>query len=376
MSDISDQQTREAIHVTLVGALLDLVLGVLKIGIGLMSSSFALVSDGVHSLSDLVTDAFVLIIARASRAKPDKKHPYGHRRFETVGTIALGIVLFGVACIICYDGVRRLYAIDPLPVPGWPGLLVALASIVSKEWIYRYTRKVADKQNSTLLLANAWHSRTDALSSIAVLIGILGAMLGFPFMDILAAMFVGLMIAHIAWQLAASSLKELVDTALPEEQTQAIRHHVDSLEGIEGLHELRTRQHGGQTFVDVHVQVSSRITVSEGHYLADCLTDSLKKTFPDISDIVVHIDPELDKDEAPNLSRPLRKEAEQIVLNCCQQTLPELDVKRLDLHYLDNKVDVDVFIDKNQLNAELVEGLRQTTTTLPWLGALNVYGVL
>jgi len=366
-----------ATQVTLIGAVLDLVLGILKILIGLLSSSFALVTDGIHSLSDLVTDAFVLVIARFSHAAPDRDHPYGHRRFETLGTIALGVVLFAVAGVICFDSVRRMNQVDPLPTPGWTGLLIAALSIAGKEWIYRYTRQVAEQIKSSLLLANAWHSRTDALSSVAVLIGILGAQMGYPGMDLAAAFFVGLMIAKIAWDLIRSSLSELVDTALPEEQVRAIRQHVNTLSGIRGAHELRTRRHGGHILVDLHLQVDERISVSEGHYLSDLIEDSLRQEFPEITDVVVHIDPEPDNVDVPqNLRLPLRQEVKETLMKCWQGILPEGALHRLELHYLNNQIEADVYLEISIINSDLEELLKERSQSVPWLSGLNVYGML
>lgn len=364
------------VKVTLIGSVLDLALGVLKILTGVMTNSFALISDGVHSLSDLLTDGFVLIISKISHAEPDRDHPYGHRRFETLGTIALGIVLFSVGCIIAFDSIRRLSQEEALPVPGWAGLLVAALSIVSKEWIYRYTKKVADMTNSSLLLANAWHSRTDAFSSIAVFIGIFGAILGYPAMDILAAVFVAIMIAKIAWDLVSSSLRELVDTALPEEQLMAITSHVNSLEGIEDVHDLRTRLHGGQIFVDLHVQVDSRISVSEGHYLADYISGSLKKAIPEISDIVVHIDPELDTDHSHNPNLPMRADVEKALLSRWQGVLNKNQVQRLELHYLDAKIEVEVYLNISILNSKLEDTLKDLVEDVNWLNKLTFYGTV
>jgi len=370
------EELKAAIRVTLIGSVLDLVLGVLKIAIGIVSSSLALISDGIHSLSDLVTDIFVVVIARFSHAEPDKEHPYGHRRFETLGTIILGIVLFAVAGIICYDSLFRLGDPDVLPMPGWAGILVAIASIGSKEWIFRYTKTVADAQNSALLLANAWHSRTDALSSIAVLIGILGARLGYPAMDVLAAVFVALMIAKIAWDLISNSLSELVDTALPPAKVEALRQHATTCEGVRDVHELRTRLHGGRIFVDLHVQVDERISVSEGHYLSDRINASLKRTFPEITDIVIHIDPEPDTgNSTTRLDLPLRAEVEPLLNERWRKALPEGALKRVGLHYLENRVEADIYIDIIYLNKELESILKNLVKDLPWLGNVNFYGM-
>ena len=370
------EELKAAIRVTLIGSVLDLILGVLKIAIGIVSSSLALISDGTHSLSDLVTDIFVVLIARVSHAEQDPEHPYGHRRFETLGTIILGIVLFAVAGIICYDSVLRLGDPEVLPVPGWAGILVALASVGSKEWIYRYTRKVADAQNSALLLANAWHSRTDALSSIAVLIGIVGARMGYPAMDVLAAVFVALMIARIAWYLISNSLSELVDTALPPAKVEALRRHAMTCEGARDVHDLRTRLHGGRIFVDLHVQVNDRISVSEGHYLSDRINASLKQAFPEITGIVIHIDPEPDTgNSTTRMDLPLRTEVETLLNERWREALPEGALKCVSLHYLGNQVEADAYIDIAFLDKELEIILNSLVKDLPWLANVNFYGM-
>ncbi len=377
MSKRQNKKDRQAAtRVTLIGALLDLVLGVAKIITGLAANSLALISDGVHSLSDLFTDAFVLIITHISHAEPDRDHPYGHRRFETMGTIALGIVLFAVASIIAFDSIERLGGDSAPPIPGWIGLMVAVISIVSKEWIYRYTKRVAELINSSLLLANAWHSRTDSFSSIAVLVGILGAMLGYPVMDSLAAIFVALMIAKIAWDLISSSLKELVDTALPKDKVNAIYAHINQLDGIVDVHELRTRQHGGRSFVDLHVQVNKRISVSEGHFLADYISGSMKKAFPDISDIVVHIDPEEDLEHDNIAALPKRAEVEEVLYSRWQPILNKASIKRLELHYLQNQIEVDLYVDIALFNKELNDNLNDSLKGVPWFKKLTVYGTL
>jgi len=377
MSKLQNKKDKQAAtRVTLIGALLDLLLGVAKIIIGLAANSLALISDGVHSLSDLLTDAFVLIITHVSHAEPDRDHPYGHRRFETLGTIALGIVLFAVASIIAFDSIGRLGEDSALPIPGWAGLMIALVSIVSKEWIYRYTKRVAELTNSSLLLANAWHSRTDSFSSIAVLVGILGAMLGYPVMDSMAAIFVALMIAKIAWDLISASLRELVDTALPRDKVNAIYAHINQLDGIVDVHELRTRQHGGRSFVDLHVQVNKRISVSEGHFLADYISGSMKRAFPDISDIVVHIDPEEDIEHGNIPALPIRSKVEEVLYSRWQPVLDKALVKRLDLHYLQNQIEVDLYLDIHLINNELEVSLKDLLKGVPWFKKLTVYGTV
>lgn len=363
---------REAVKVTLIGAALDLALGLLKIAVGLIANSFALVSDGIHSLSDLLTDGFVLAMARIAHEEPDAEHPYGHRRFETLGTIAIAAALFVVAGVICYDSLRRLWLGEEAVVPGALALAAAALSIIGKEWIYRYTKAVALRLRSSMLLANAWHSRTDALSSIAVLIGLIGALLGFPWMDLVAAIAVGLMIAKIAWNLLAGSLRELVDTALPAEHVRAIREHILGLTGIDGVHSLRSRQHAGQTFLDIHVQVDSKISVSEGHYLGDRIIRSLKATFPDVTDVLIHIDPELDLD-ATSARLPLRREVTALLLDRWTGLITREDIEKLTLHYLNEKVQVEVILRSIDTDDELREKLKKKAEELDWLESLKIY---
>lgn len=372
MADTS-QQARESIRVTLVGALLDLVLGVLKIVVGLFANSLALVSDGIHSLSDLLTDAFVLVIARISHQQPDRTHPYGHGRFETLGTAVISIALFMVAGGICYDSIRRLNEMESLPLPGWLALLVAFLSIAGKEWIYRYTRRVARRINSPMLLANAWHSRTDALSSVVVLLGLVAARFGYPWMDLVAAIIVAMLIASIAWKLISDSLKELVDSALPEKELKRIRKAVMACNGIRGVHELRSRQHGGRVLLDVHVQVDSRISVSEGHYLGDQVSEALHTQFPEIADVLVHIDPE--HLPAPvDMTLPGRNEVERQLLDCWHEVLQPEQLRRLTLHYLGDNIELEIFIDNSIYNNELKEKLKALSRNLPWRGPMRVYG--
>ncbi len=193
---------RETRKVTVVGGVLDFLLGVAKIFVGSINHSQALVVDGVHSLSDLATDFMVLFAAKHASAKADDDHPYGHGRFETVATVALGVALVGVGAGLGYDAGNRLFHPERLLVPGWLSLLVATISIVSKEAVYHYTMRAAKRLRSNLLRANAWHSRSDAISSIIVVIGIAGAMAGLNYLDAIAAVGVAFMIAKIGWDLA------------------------------------------------------------------------------------------------------------------------------------------------------------------------------
>ena len=268
---------KDTIRVTLIGSVIDLLLGVAKITVGFIAQSQALIADGVHSLSDLVTDFAVLYAAKHSHREADDDHPYGHGRIETVTTVGLGIALIGVSIGIMIDATHRLFNPDTLLSPGMLALAVAAISVLAKEAIYQYTMVIARRHRSNMLKANAWHSRSDAISSIIVMVGIIGSMAGLTYLDAIAAIGVGIMIAKIGWDLAWHSLKELIDTGLETERVEEIRESILDVDGVSTLHILRTRQMGADALVDVHIQVESHISVSEAHYISETVRSKLIK---------------------------------------------------------------------------------------------------
>jgi len=296
----------EVRKVTLIGSVVDLLLGVAKILVGWLAHSQALIADGLHSLSDLATDFVVLYAAKHSHREADEDHPYGHGRIETLTTVGLGITLIVVAFGIGYDATRRMNEPDLLLAPGMLALGVAFVSVIAKEIIYRYTRNAAVKLRSNMLMANAWHSRSDAISSIVVVIGVGGAMLGYPYLDAVAAIAVAVMIAKIGFDLVRASTKELIDTALEPEVVDAIRKEISRVEGVRALHMLRSRRSGGDALVDLHVQVDPCISVSEGHQIGDTVRRRLLKQIDEVTDVTVHIDPEDDEQESLSDKLPLR----------------------------------------------------------------------
>jgi len=338
------QRYKEARDVTLVGSVIDLLLGVAKIVVGFTGHSQALIADGVHSLSDLVTDFMVLFAAKHASAAADDEHPYGHARIETVMTVALGIALIVVAAGLAYDAVRHMYEPQLLLTPDWTTLVVAAISIASKEWIYHYTMRVARKLRSNLLRANAWHSRSDAISSVIVVIGVIGAMAGLNYLDAVAAVGVAYMVAKIGWDLAWHSIRELVDTALDAERVDEIRDTIASVTGVRDLHMLRTRQMGGDALVDVHIQVDPKLSVSEGHQISETVRNRLIKEVDEVSDVMVHIDPENDEQAQPCCHLPLR-EALLTKLQGRWQDLPAASkIDQVTLHYLGGQVQVELLL--------------------------------
>jgi len=339
-----DIRYREVSRITLIGAVVDLLLGIVKILVGISSHSQALIADGVHSLSDLATDFLVLFAAKHSHREADTEHPYGHGRIETVATVALGMALTAVAVGISWDSIRRLLDPSLLLHPGWLALLIAFISVISKEAIYQFTARVAHRLRSRMLLANAWHSRTDAISSILVMIGVGGAMAGVPWLDAIAAVAVAVMIAKIGWDLLWKSLQELIDTALECEQVEAIRREILQVSGVRALHMLRTRRSGNDALVDVHILVDPTLSVSEGHQIGEYVRGRLLQQIDEVADVTVHIDPEDDELAAICTNLPLRDEILRRLDRQWQALDRKPEIHRIVLHYLGGKVNVDVFL--------------------------------
>ena len=339
-----DVRYREVRKVTLIGSVVDLLLGIIKVVIGLLAHSQALVADGIHSFSDLFTDFLVLFAAKHAHREADEEHPYGHGRIETVATVALGVALLSVAVGISYDAIRRLMEPELLLVPGVLALLAALVSVFAKEAIYQYTVRIARRLRSNMLHANAWHSRSDAISSIVVVIGVGGTMAGLPWLDAVAAVVVALMIAKIAWELLWKSLQELIDTALDPEQVKAISASIRDVPGVRSLHMLRSRRSGSDALVDVHILVDPRLSVSEGHQIGETVRSRLLQGHDEVTDVMVHIDPEDDELASPCTHLPLRDEILRRLEEQWQSLEPAPQVDKVLLHYLDGRVNVDVYL--------------------------------
>ncbi|QOJ19260.1 MAG: cation transporter [Gammaproteobacteria bacterium] len=370
------QRYREVRKVTVIGSVVDFVLGVAKIITGWFANSQALIADGIHSLSDLLTGFIVLYAAKHSHKSADEIHPYGYGRIETLATVSLGIVLISVAVGIAYEAVKRLN--DPAVALDFTtmALLIALLSVISKEWVYRYTISAAQRLHSDLLTASAWHSRSDAFSSIVVLIGISGVMFGYPYWDAVAAVVVAAMIAKIGSGLVRSSTLELIDVALDPDKVSAIRQHIHAVTGVRSVHTLRTRKSAGSAFVDVHIQVDPRLSVSEGHQIGDSVRRRLLQQVDEVTDVTVHIDPENDESGSPCHDLPLR---EQIIaeLKQCWPQLPVSAVEAVTLHYLSGAIDVELDLPVEILQSideakHLVQQLKQAVSALSYINTVHV----
>ncbi|MBW9260243.1 MAG: cation diffusion facilitator family transporter [Candidatus Thiodiazotropha sp. (ex. Lucinisca nassula)] len=339
-----DQRYEVSRKAAIVGAVTNSVLAVLKILFGWLGHSQSLIADGIHSLSDLLTDALVIFAARHANEAPDEEHPYGHGRFETVGTLVLGGFLLTVGVGIIWDAVERLFSPEDLLQPEMLTLYVAAFSILANEALFFYTRHLANLINSDLLKANAWHHRSDSVSSIVVLVGIGGTMLGLPYLDAIAAVLVGLMVVKIGWELGWQATHELADAGLEQESVAEIRKVIASVSGVNSVHMLRTRKLGGHALADVHVQVDPWLSVSEGHRIAEVVQYGLIDRVDLLEDVTVHIDPEDDEAGPSCANLPLREEAEKLL----QDHWSGMDCfdlrKRVVLHYLSGRIDIDLYL--------------------------------
>ncbi len=356
-------------QVTLVGALVNIVLSVVKVVFGYIAQSQALIVDGIHSLSDLLSDAMVWFASHHADFGPDEKHPYGHGRFETGATLGLGMLLILVAAGIVWDGTERLFTPEQLLHPGPMALLVAVLSVLIKEVLYQYTMRVGRRVGSKMIQANAWHHRSDSISSIVVVIGIGGTIAGLPYLDSVAAVVVGVMIAHVGWDLGWSAFEELMDVGLGSEGLAKVTDIVRSVDGVKAIHTLRSRSIGGEIAVDLHVQVEHWLSVSEGHMIGQTVMDLLMEQVDDIGDVTVHIDSEDDETGSPSKGLPLRREI-LAKLNHSWQAIPRAtNIKRTILHYIDGKIDIDLYFplscyegeaDLDDLRAQLQESLQDS----------------
>jgi cation diffusion facilitator family transporter len=277
--------------ITYLGIVVNIALAVVKIVIGLLAASLALVADGIHSVSDLATDVAVLLGLRLGSKEPDQSHPYGHGRAETLsaGLIALVLILVGGAMI--YYATKAI-ARDEMTTPRLGVLVAAAVSIAAKEWLYRVTQKVAIESHSPALYANAWHHRSDALSSVAVAIGFISLELGFGHGDQVAAIAVGLMISWVGVRVVGDSLRELTEGAVDSETIEHIKHVINANSSVRQWHKLRTRTVGREVFLDLHILVDPDLNITAAHEIAESLEKTLDEQITRPINITVHIEPD------------------------------------------------------------------------------------
>ena len=286
----------QGIGITLLGSAVNAGLVALKLGLGFFGSSMALVADGVHSLSDLATDLVVLGGIRLASRPADRSHAFGHGKFETLAGVLVALALIGAGVWLIREAAVGLA--HPQGAPR-SGLVMAVAgvSILAKEALYRATTRTALKLHSTALQANAWHHRSDALSSVAVLLGGATMALGYPVGDKVAAIAVGGMVLMAAARILRRAFHELLEGALSEEEKLAISQAIESVEGVQGWHRLRTRRLGRQALVDVHIQVDPNLSVIRAHKIATQVEQAVSRSLDGLASVVVHVEPKGEEDE-------------------------------------------------------------------------------
>ncbi len=364
------------IRAIIVGMIANILLAFFKFAGGILGNSVALVADAIHSLSDLMTDLVVLFTHRIGKIPQDENHPYGHGRAETIGATVIGLLIIITGAGVAYETWEAL-AEKNAAVPGWLAVVAALLSICINEGLFHYTRRVGDATKSPSLIANAWHHRTDAISSIAALVGIVGAGLGFAFMDPLAGTVVGCMIIKVGVDITRNGLRDLMDTALSDEHTKKIQDILRNIPEVLHFHDLRTRVIGGEFLIDVHILVDSEMTVTEGHRVAETARRNLINAIHNIQDVLVHVDGEHDA-EVETIYPVTRKELMEIARSLISELAENISPPEIRVHHIKGKNIVDVFmqIDLSQSMEDsraLVANVKSKLETAPQIGQARVF---
>ncbi len=368
----------EARRITLFGAAKNIILSFSKILFGITGHSHALFADGIHSLSDLVIDTLVLIASRVGSKAADTEHPYGHGRIETAATMLLALLMSLAGFGIIIDAAIEIVGNRISTPPNFYVLLVALFSVILNEVLYFYTRHVGEKIQSNLLVANAWHHRSDSASSFVVLIGAGGAWFGFGLLDPIAAAIVGVMIVRMAWQFGWNSIRELVDTGLDEKMLTNIMQKINKVPGVRAIHQLRTRSAAGKIFLDMHILVDPMISVSEGHFIGQQVHFCLLKEVKGITDVTVHVDPEDDEIMAPSKDLPGRGNLITLLKERWSKLIEEKWLDNAMLHYLNGKVIIELRLPLKILEEDrliwqqLTAHLKKAVADLPYIGGIEL----
>ncbi len=289
---------KAATRVSLVSMVTNVILTVLKLAAGLIARSGAMISDAVHSASDIFSGIIVLIGVKISSKAPDESHPYGHERFECVAALLLSGVLAVVGGTIGVNAAKDIISGRTPEAPGLLALIAAAVSIVTKETLFWYTRGYAKRYRSTALHAEAWHQRSVALSSIGALIGIAGARMGVPVMEPIASIIIALFILRVAVRIFRDAIDQMVDHSCNEEVESAFRATAMDQSGVKGVEMLRTRMFGNRVYVDLEIAADPELTLAAAHEIAERVHDAIEQTYPDVKHIMVHVNPAKGKEEA------------------------------------------------------------------------------
>ena len=370
-----EQRHKTVKRVTITGAVINALLATSQIVFGIIGQSQALLADGFHTLSDLLSDFVVLFAVKQSSLAADENHPYGHGRIETLATVLLGFLLVTAGLGIGYRGINSI--IDSRQInPELITLFFAALAIFAKEFLYRYTMRAAKRTHSSLLESNAWHHRSDALSSIVVLVGISSQLLGIAYMDALAAIVVAIMISVMGYRLSKKAFAELIDTGLDNELIGQVKALIESNECVDEIHSLRSRSMGGLGYVDAEIRVNPRLSVSEAHHIAFSLEQAIKSNFPKIIDISIHVDPLTESGHDSVTDLPPRAQVLEL-LNSAWRDSPCSDaIEQIHLHYLKSQIEIDVVLPGSLATIEYreqIDRMIEQTSELQHIGKVNIY---
>lgn len=288
-----DHSNQIAFQVSKTTMLINFLLSAVKLLAGLIAHSTAMVSDAIHSASDVFSTVIVIFGLKAAGKESDREHPYGHERMECVAAIVLAVVLLITGLFIGYEGVQKILSAGEieLPIPGFLALAAAVVSIVVKEGMYRYTRRAAQKIESDALMADAWHHRSDALSSIGALVGIAGAKLGFPVMDPIASLLICLMIGKAAYDIFRDAMNKMVDQTGGEELENDIRALTLRHPGVVGIDLLMSRKFGNRVYIEMEISADGDLQLRQSHAIAEQVHDEIEAAFPQVKHIMIHVNP-------------------------------------------------------------------------------------
>ena len=275
---------------TWVSVFVNLILTIAQVAVGVLAKSQGLIADGIHSLSDLVADFVVLLASHQSKKDADADHPDGHQRFETAASLVLGLLLLAVGVGMLWSAARKLEAPETVATVHIVALWVAGGALISKELLFRYMLSVAKRVKSSMLVANAWHARSDAASSLVVGVGIIGNLAGYPILDPIAALIVGFMVTRMGWSFSWDAMHDLMDRAVDEQEVQAIRSTLLETPGVAGVHDVRTRKMGDMIVVDAHIEVDACISVEAGHDIAVVARQRVLQRHR-VLNLMTHVDP-------------------------------------------------------------------------------------
>lgn len=283
-----------AVEVSVVSIIVNLVLSVFKLLAGVIARSGAMVSDAIHSASDVMSTVIVIIGVKISCKAPDEKHQYGHERYECVAAIILAVLLFATGMGIGYDAMKKIIAgnYEALAIPGILALVAAIVSIVVKEGMYWYTKAAADKLHSTALMADAWHHRSDAFSSVGSLVGIIGSRIGFPVLDKVASLVICFFIAKAAIEIFKDAICKLIDESCDKPTEDLMKTKIEKEAGVIEIDVLRTRKFGDKIYVDLEIKVDGNLTLVQAHYIAETVHHMVEDEFPVVKHCMVHVNPD------------------------------------------------------------------------------------